>query len=255
MASERVIMTSTTSSSLNDRFTRIMKTRKTQVKEPVTRNIRVDERGIAGTVSRMRSNMSSRQPRSVIAGGYKYPARNTVSRAQQYKNTRRTSVHHRVGRKNFPDRIPFARRMNGRVQKRQYKSFWDRNRQENYPRESRSRRSSGRFVNPLDRFTPEPSRKFNEMRSRQGFRPSQAAGFRFKRNNNRINGKYGNYGRTNRRQLDRELEGYMQKSAKYNRARLDEEMDQYMSGTKAYLDKQMDEYMSAKKKNTAIQGI
>ena len=87
MASERVIMTSTTSSSLNDRFTRIMKTRKTQVKEPVTRNIRVDERGIAGTVTRMRSGMSSRQPRSVIAGGYKYPSRSTVTRAHQYKNT------------------------------------------------------------------------------------------------------------------------------------------------------------------------
>ena len=58
----------------------------------------------------------------------------------------------------------------------------------------------------------------------------------------------GNYGRTNRRALDRELDGYMQKSARYNRTRLDEDMDKYMSGTKAYLDKQMDEYMSAKKK-------
>ena len=58
----------------------------------------------------------------------------------------------------------------------------------------------------------------------------------------------GNYGRTNRRALDRELDGYMQKSARYNRTKLDEDMDKYMSGTKAYLDKQMDEYMSAKKK-------
>ena len=58
----------------------------------------------------------------------------------------------------------------------------------------------------------------------------------------------GNYGRTNRRALDRELDGYMQKSARYNRNKLDEDMDKYMSGTKAYLDKQMDEYMSAKKK-------
>jgi len=67
----------------------------------------------------------------------------------------------------------------------------------------------------------------------------------YNNNNNRMNG---NYGRTNRRALDRELDGYMQKSARYNRARLDEDMDKYMSGTKAYLDKQMDEYMSAKKK-------
>lgn len=88
----------------------------------------------------------------------------------------------------------------------------------------------------------------------------QAQGFRYKsniqvsifvyfflgyNNDNRMNG---NYGRTNRRALDRELDGYMQKSARYNRTKLDEDMDKYMSGTKAYLDKQMDEYMSAKKK-------
>lgn len=37
-------------------------------------------------------------------------------------------MHHRVGRKNFPERIPFARRMNGRVQKRR-QPFWDRSEQ------------------------------------------------------------------------------------------------------------------------------
>ena len=64
-----------------------------------------------------------------------------------------------------------------------------------------------------------------------------------------MNGNYRDLNRrTNRRALDRELDGYMQKSARYNRAKLDEDMDKYMSGTKAYLDKQMDEYMSAKKK-------
>jgi len=242
-------MSSTTSTSLNDRFTRMMKTRRTLVSDS-SRPVRIDDRGIHPTVSRIRSS-AARQPRSVLVGNFKYPTRAPVHSVARYANPRRASVHHRVGRKNFPERIPFARRMNGRVQKRR-QSFWDRSeqRQDNYRGESRYRRE-GRFVNPLDRFTQAPQRGYGN-RMRPGNR--QAQGFRYKRYNsdNRMNG---NYGRTNRRALDRELDGYMQKSARYNRTKLDEDMDKYMSGTKAYLDKQMDEYMSAKKKNTAIQGI
>lgn len=190
--------------------------------------------------------------RRVLVGGFKYPTQGRVHSVARYANSRRPSVHHRVGRKNFPERIPFARRMNGRVQKKR-QSFWDRSeqRQDNYRVENRYRRE-GRFVNPLDRFTQAPQRGYG-YRMRPGNR--QAQGFRYNRYNNNNNRMNGNYGRTNRRALDRELDGYMQKSARYNRARLDEDMDKYMSGTKAYLDKQMDEYMSAKKKNTAIQGM
>jgi len=250
MTSERVIMSSTTSTSLNDRFTRMMKTRRTQVSDS-SRPIRIDDRGVHPTVARIRSS-ASRQPRSVLVGGFKYPTQGRVHSVARYANSRRPSVHHRVGRKNFPERIPFARRMNGRVQKKR-QSFWDRSeqRQDNYRVENRYRRE-GRFVNPLDRFTQAPQRGYG-YRMRPGNR--QAQGFRYNRYNNNNNRMNGNYGRTNRRALDRELDGYMQKSARYNRARLDEDMDKYMSGTKAYLDKQMDEYMSAKKKNTAIQGM
>ena len=75
MASGRVIMTSTSSTSLNDRFTRIMKTRKTQLsdsKRTIQRTI--DDRALHPTVARMRSS-AARQPRSVIVGGFKYPTR------------------------------------------------------------------------------------------------------------------------------------------------------------------------------------
>jgi len=85
MTSERVIMSSTTSTSLNDRFTRMMKTRRTQVSDS-SRPIRIDDRGVHPTVARIRSS-ASRQPRSVLVGGFKYPTQGRVHSVARYANS------------------------------------------------------------------------------------------------------------------------------------------------------------------------
>ena len=86
MASERVIMSSTTSTSLNDRFTRMMKTRRTLVtSSDSSRPVRIDDRGVHSTVARVRSQVS-RQPRSVLVGNFKYPTRAPVHSTARYAN-------------------------------------------------------------------------------------------------------------------------------------------------------------------------
>lgn len=199
---EVIKVQSTSKVSLNDRFTSLMKTRKSQAKKPS------HEPSRENVQSSRRSRLVERLP----------PRRNSPPRYRQ-------NIHNRVGPKNFP----------GRIRKRY--SFWDRERKaprRTFPR-SRTPYYKFRSGHPLDRVQKPQSGRPHNFRYRKPQHTDKYGRFKQMRVNRRgldrdMDEYMNKSSKYNREKLDQDMEYYMSKSKGY----LDKSIDEYMTNAKKF---------------------